>query len=121
MFIVLLTSKLSAHAIATVLDLHELHAEEDIRHVPVVVGTTTTAMIVVALATTTPTIVVAHHLVMPILMAVAVVADMMTEIVAMAVLPAEAHHPDAMMHMVHPVVGMRNHMVHREGMIALKI
>jgi uncharacterized integral membrane protein len=114
MFIVLLTSKLSAHAIATVLDLHELHAEEAIHHV-LVVGTTTTDMIVVALATMTLTIVVARHLVMPILMVVAVAVDTMIVIVAMAVLPAEAHHPDAMMHMVHHVVGMRNHMVHREG------
>lgn len=122
-FIALQTSKLSVHATATVRDPHELHAVEEVTHHALVAETTTTATIVVALATMTPSIVVGHHLVMliPMAVAVAAAADMTIVIVAMAVLLAEAHHLDATMHTDHHVADTRNHMVRREGMIALKI
>jgi ABC-type siderophore export system fused ATPase/permease subunit len=117
----LLTSKPSVHAIVTVRDPHVPHAVEEAIHHALVAEMTTTATIAEVLATMMPTIVVVHHLAMLIPMEVAVAAvDMTIVIVATAVLQAEVHHLDAMMHTDHHVAGTRNHMVHREGMIAQK-
>ena len=110
-FTVLLMSRLSALATATVLAPHVLLAAAILQ----AAATTTTVVadtIAAVLATTTQTIVAAHHLATLTLAMV----DTTIVTVAMAVLQAEVHHHDGMMGMGRHVAATTTHTVLLEGM-----